>query len=247
MDGDQPLSEILAGLRRRWPIVLGLPLLVGLGSAITRPPEATAYETRFAIAIAVPEHALLPGSDEGTAAKIGEALIDDLARVIPGDVFSEAVARRLPADVDVSAASIAGSLAADDRHRIADISVSGWLPPGAGTEGRRALEAELEAIARAVADELTEDAATWFSLLGTPDVSVRIIDSPGRPAPIGPSLRSRLELPLRVALAAAVALGLALALHLRDDRLYTTTQVMRSTGLALLVAIPRPPPIRRRT
>lgn len=236
------LSEVLVILRRRWWLVLGLPALTLLVSWLTLAPPPPVYQVRLAFAVDIPRSARVPGSDDdATTAKIGEALIDDIARIIPGDVFAAAVAARLPEGMAVTAGEIAGELSADDRHRVAGVSVTRAAPPGAGPAELAALRAELEAVAEAVLAELAENGSQWFARLGEDEVTITIVDRPDPAAPLPPSLRARLELPLRTALALVLGIGLAFLLHALDPRLHTAEEAARAAGAPVVGRVPAAP------
>lgn len=233
----QPLSaaSLLAGLRRRLALVVGLPLAVAIASlALDRAP-AERLQAQLSFAIDIPASALVAGSDEGSAAKVGEALIDDISRIIRGDRFAAAVQARLDG-VDVVPGESASSLSADDRHRVADVTVTRMV--AGGPDGRARAEAELMAIAEAVVAELEANGDAWFARLGADDVALTIVDGP-RVVALGPTLRERLALPLRGLLSALVALGMAGGLHLADRRLYAAREVEHVLMLPVLAQIPR--------
>lgn len=231
------LVELLRVLRRRWWWVLGLPAAVLALSLLTLKPAPAQYQARLAFAVDVPRSAIVIGSDEGTAAKIGEALVDDISRLIPRDVFAAAVARRLPEGMEVTAGELAADTSATDRHRVSDITVTRRLPPGADAA---AFQAELAAIAQAVVAELEENAGDWFARLGEDDVRLTVVDSPDVVV-VAPGPRERLELPLRVLLALAVGVALALLLHALDPRLYTAEEAGRAAGAPVLGWLPPEP------
>jgi capsular polysaccharide biosynthesis protein len=233
------LGEALVILRRRWWLVLGLPALVAVLSLATHASPPEVHQVRLAFAIDIPRSARVPGSDDdGTTAKIGEALVDDIARIISRDVFAAAVAARLPDGMQVSAGEIASELSAEDRHRVADLTVTRAAPPDASPAVVAALQAELRAIAMAVVDELEQNGKTWFARLGEDDIAITVIDRPDI-AVLPPALRARIELPLRVGLAFLVAIGLAFLLHALDPRLYTPSEAREVAGAAVLGRIPR--------
>lgn len=242
MTGDDGISlvELARVLRRRWWLVLGLPAVVlGLSLATLRPAPAQ-YQARLAFAVDVPHSALVAGSDEGTAAKVGEALVDDISRIIPRDVFAAAVARRLPAEMQISAGELAADTSATDRHRVTDITVTRTLPPGTD---ETAFQRELAAIAQAVVAELEENAGQWFARLGADEVRLTLVDAPDVTR-LPPSLRQRLELPLRVLLALVLGIGLALLLHALDPRLYTAADAGRAARAPVVGWLPREHPAR---
>jgi len=230
--------DVFLALRRRWWLVLGLPLLVLVVSLLTYDAPVEVYQARLSFAVDVPAAALVPGSDEGTAAKIGEALIDDLARIISGDVFAEAVAAQLADGTSVAAGEIASSLSATDRHRVADVTVTRAARPAAGPGDLNALMSELGAIADAVVRELEANGTDWFARLGDEEVRLTVV---ARPAVVQlpPSLRSRLEMPMRVTLALLVGIALALLWHYFDERLYEADDAAIAAGAPVIGRIPR--------
>lgn len=244
MDGIH-LTAVWPILRRRWWIVIGLPLLTALLTVLLSSPPPPSYQVNLAFAIDVPESSLLPGSDEGTRAKVAEAIVDDLARIIGRDVFAEAVASRLPADLTRSRAPvdlvgmISSSLSADDRHRIIEISITGATASEASPEAESSLASDLEHIARAVIEELEEQPEPWLSALGEDQVVLTLIDRPDPAHRLPPSLRQRLDLPLRVTAATLLALALATLLHLRDPRLHDPAAAAQAAGAPILARIPR--------
>lgn len=246
MDYSSPdVVDVLTLLRRRWWLVAGLPALVALVSLLTvdRPPPT--YQARLTFAVDIPRTAIVDGSDEGTAAKIGEALIDDLSRMMSGDVFAAAVRAHLAPEFQLSPGEVASSLSATDRHRVADVTVTRALPPAATPEQGAALADELAAIAEAVVTELETNGNAWFARLGEDQVLVTVIDRP-KVAVLPLALRTRLEVPLRTALALVVAIGLAALLHFTDHRLHTDAEVEAAVGAQVLGRIPRRPTVGRR-
>lgn len=242
MDGI-PLVEIWRVLRRRWWLVLGLPLATALLSLLLAEPPPQRYEVRLAFAIDVPDSSVVPGSEEGTRAKVAEAMADDLARIIGRDVFAEAIEARLsddaarsPEDLDIGFAS---SFSAEDRHRIIDLTVSGSAPPEADAATLERLVDRMTGLALAVVDELDQNAPRWFAYLGEPGVTVTLIDRPDPAVRLPPTLRERLELPLRVALAGLLALLLAFLLHGLDRRVHDPEAAALAAGAPLLARIPR--------
>jgi capsular polysaccharide biosynthesis protein len=237
-DDGLTVLEVWRLLRRRRWLVVGLPVAVALLSLATAQPPPVQYQARLAFAVDVPPSAIVVGSDEGSAAKIGEALIDDISRIIPRNVFAAAVARRLPAGMQVAPGELASETSATDRHRVSDVTVTRTLPPGGDAA---ALQRELTAIAEAVVAELQENAGAWFARLGEDAVQLTIVDAPAVVA-LPPSLRQRLELPLRLLAALVIAVGLALLLHAVDPHLYDEADARRLAGAPILARVPRHKP-----
>jgi hypothetical protein len=221
-------------LRRRWWLWVGLPAAVAAVSLATIKPPPAQYQARLAFAVDIPRSALVAGSDEGTAAKIGEALIDDVSRIIPRNVFAAAVARRLPAGMHVLPGELAAETSATDRHRVSDVTVTRPLPPGADPA---ALGRELDAIAQAIVAELEQNGGDWFARLGEDQVRLTLVDTP-EVTRVPASLRQRLEVPLRVLVAFGLGLVLALALHAVDPRLYDEADARRQAGAPVVAWLP---------
>jgi hypothetical protein len=169
---------------------------------------------------------------------VGEALIDDMSRIVAGDRFARAVAARLPTTVTVTAGEIAQDLSADDRHRISDVTVTRAAPPGADEAELARLETELAAVAEAVVAELQAEAPSWFARLGEDDVRLTITDGPSV-RQLEPPLSERVGPLLRVALAALAGLGLAFLAHGLDPRLYTDEAAARAARAPVLGRLPR--------
>ncbi len=229
--------DLAQRLRRQALLILGLPLLVGIFSLVSPRRPAQIYQARLSVAVDIPRSAIVVGSDEGTAAKIGEALIDDLARIIGGDVFAAAVARHLPPGTEVAAGEIASSLSATDRHRIADITVRRALPARVPADEVAKVERQLLAIAQAVVEELNAHGADWFARLGEDEVVLSVIDSP-RVERLPASLTERLQQPLRLLLALLIGLGLAAWREAIDLAIRNAEQAALAVAAPVLGVIP---------
>jgi capsular polysaccharide biosynthesis protein len=230
------LREYWTILMRRWWIPALLVLAVGLLSLLQlRPwqPAPPTYTASLRMLVGV-----MPLEDADTTAYdpryygwlTSEYLVDDFTEVVRSGLFAGEVSARLAEGVDsapieVPPGAIQGSAATGKLHRIITLSFA-W--PDA---------AELETIANAAAVELSEDAADYFLQLGTEGAGVTLIDGPSVGA-VGPSLRSRLELPLRLLLALVVGIGLAFLLEYLDTRLRSADEV-EALGLPVIGRIPR--------
>ena len=95
----------------------------------------------------------------------------------------------------------------------------------------------MRAIAEAAAVELAENAAGYFQQLGTDGAGVTLIDGPSTGA-VGPSLRSRLDLPLRMALAFLVGVGLVFLLDYFDNSIRRRDD-LAELGIAVIGEIPK--------
>lgn len=219
-------------VRRRWWLPLVLGALVALLSALQLQPWRPApvsYAASLRLLVGV-----LPASDQPTTAYdpryyawlTSEYLVDDFTEVVHSGLFAQNVSQRLAQQaITVPPNTIQGSAASGKQHRIITINFAG------------SDQAQLAAIADAVAAELAENAPAYFRQLGTDGAGVTLIDGPTISA-VGPSLRQRLDWPLRVLLALAVGLGLVFLLDYWDTSV-RTRQEIEALGLAVIGEIPR--------
>jgi capsular polysaccharide biosynthesis protein len=220
-------------LRRRWWIPVLLGALVGLISLIqmrpweSRPPVYTA-SMRMLVGV-------MPATDEAVTAYYdpryyawltSEYLVDDFTEVVRSQLFAQNVSDRLAgASIEVPPGVIQGSAATGKQHRIISLGFT-W-----GDQG------ELEQIATAAADELRENTSAYFQQLGTPGAGVTLIDGPSVGV-VGPSVRDRIELPLRVLLGVLVGVGIVFLLHYLDTSV-RSREDLEAMELPVLGEIPR--------
>lgn len=226
------LREYASILLRRWWLPVALTAAVALLSLVQMRPWQSAppvYSASMRLLVGV-----LPLTEADVAAYdpryygwlTSEYLVDDFTEVVRSELFAAEVSARLENKaLVVPAGAIVGSAATGKLHRIMTL---GFTWPN---------EEELRAIAAAAAAELSEDAEAYFAQLGTEGAGVTVIDGPSVGV-VGPSLRSRVELPLRLMLALLVGVGLAILLEYVDTRVRGPREV-EELGLPLLGRIPR--------
>ena len=219
-------------LRRRWWLPLLVAALVALFSLIQlRPwqPAAPAYTASLRLLVGV-----LPLAGVDAAAYdpryyawlTSEYLVDDFTEVVRSALFAKNVSARLAAQsITVPPSTIQGSAATGQRHRIITLNLN-WGD-----------QAQLTAIADAVAAELSENAPAYFRQLGTDGAGVTLIDGPTI-SPVGPSLRSRIELPLRILLGLLVGIGLVFLLEYFDTSIRSREE-LETMGFTVIGEIPR--------
>ena len=199
-------------LRLYWRIVkrrlwLVLVLLVAFGSSyvLFSPIPSTSYVATMRYVIGLrPEKVSEEyyGYDRYYTWLTAEYLIDDLAEVAKSRVFAQDVAA--VSGLSIPPGVIQGATSAGKLHRILSIQAV-WHD-----------EDELARIAGAISQVMRDQSETYFSQLGTESAVVSLIDPPSI-SPIGPSLRQRLDLPLRMILALVVGIGLTFILDYLDD------------------------------
>jgi capsular polysaccharide biosynthesis protein len=219
-------------LRRRWWLPVLLALLVAAISAVqlrpwqARPPS---YSATMRLLVGVMPATNAPDAlydPRYYAWLTSEYLVDDFTEVVRSGLFAQGVSTRLADQaMQVPAGVIQGSAATGQQHRIITLSFT-WGD-----------EAQLQAIAGAAAAEITENAATYFQALGTEAAGVTVLDGPSISV-AGPSLRDRLEWPLRVGLGLLVGIGLIFLLEYLDTSVRKRSEV-EALGIPVIGEIPK--------
>lgn len=226
------LREYWQILARRWWIPVLLTVLVALLSAWQLRPWQSpppTYTTSFRLLIGV-----LPLVDADVADYdpryyawlTSEYLVDDFTEVVRSQLFAQGINRRLADQgIEIPAGLISGSANTGRQHRIIQLSFA-WGDAD-----------QLLAIANAAAAELSENAADYFTQLGTENAVVSVLDTPSVGV-VGPDLRRRLDFPLRVILAFIAGVGIVFVLAYLD----TSVRRMRDLeeiGLPVIGVIPK--------
>lgn len=226
------LREYWQIIRRRWWLPVILTLLVGLLSALQlKPwrPQPVSYNATMRMLVGV-----LPASNNNATAYdpryyawlTSEYLVDDFTEVVRSELFAKKVSARLAQKaITLPPGVIQGSAATGKQHRIITLSF-GWPD-----------REQLTAIANAAAAELSEHAGDYFHQLGTDGAGITVIDGPNIDV-VGPGVRQRLDLPLRMILALLVGIGLIFLLDYLDTSLRNRQEV-EALGFTLLGEIPR--------
>ena len=226
------LRQYVQILRRRWWMPISLALLVGLLSAVQlKPwqPQPVSYTVSMRLLLGVMPATEADGTTYDpryTAAQTSEYLVDDFTEVVHSELFARNVSRRLAGQgLQIPAGLLQGSASTGKTHRIVSIRF-GWPDRG-----------EAVMIAEAALAELSENALTYFRQLGMDGAVATLIDGP-TVSEVGPALRQRIELPLRIALGFLVGLGLIFLLDYLDVSI-RNQQELEELGFAVLGAIPK--------
>lgn len=228
------LREYWRIVRRRLWLIAGLVLVVLVISLITRSPRPSRFQAtlRFTVGLQPePRRGEYYAYDHYYTWLASEYLVDDLAEVVGGTAFAGEVEAALQAEGALPSHPLAGALSASTKHRTLTLRIV-WDN-----------ETELGRIAAATQQVLVERSSDFFGQLGEGKVDVRTIDPPSI-APLGPGLRERLDLPLRLLLALVAGVVLAFMLHYLDDTVHDRTEV-EDMGIVVLAELP-PHPRRRR-
>lgn len=218
------LRLILKILLRRWWLVIVPPILVGAIMLVTYQAPATSYATTLRFAVGYPPEANLATlyDRKYPAWLASEYIAGGLSDWAKTGAFAQAVAD--DAGAGVTAAEVAGSITSDHLRSIVVLYLNGSDADHLTSIGRSAIKV-LQTQNSQVFPQNGEG-ATVTALDG---VSVGA-------AP--PSLRARLDVPIRVALGLAFGVVLAFLAHYFDPRLRDRAEV-EAIGLSIIGEIPK--------
>jgi capsular polysaccharide biosynthesis protein len=223
------LREYWTVIRRRWWIpVLLVAIVVVAWLAMNRPwtPQPPTYGISLSFSVGIRPAEAVDGEENYYVALTSEYLIDDLSEVVRGSEFAAAVSDRLAAQgVSVPAGTIQGIAQTGDLHRILQVSLS-WSDVE-----------QLSAIADAIIATLEEDVDRFMPRLFAQNGAAYLVNR-GNVTPLGRSLTSRLDLPIRLILALVVGLAICFLLHYLDTRIREPLD-LENMELTVLGQIPR--------
>jgi capsular polysaccharide biosynthesis protein len=223
------LKAYLQIIRRRWPAVVVLPLIVGLLAVWQETTRDATYSTEVRAAV-VRVRDPLPtneyGFDDYYNYVSSEFAIDDLVEAVRGNVFAQAVAERVKATgTTIDAGEVQSMVAADRVHRIISVHVTSHDPDRA------------RAVADAASAELDTNAYSYIGVESDAEgSSVNIIQRPGNPNP--DTARERLLLALEVLAALGFGVLLAFLVDYIDDTLYDAESTTAALRLPHLASVP---------
>ena len=225
------LRSYVAILRRRWWILAALLILSLFLTLVTqRPwqPRPPAYALGMSLSVGItPEQT--PGQytyDGYYTALSSEYLVDDFSEIVKGSEFAAEVSRRLADQgITVAPGAIQGSAQTGKLHRILQLTLYGGDP------------SQLNAIGDAVIATLKDSGHLFMPRLLADRGEVTVV-SRGQPAPLGRSLRERLDLPLRLALALVAGVLIIFLLEYLDNRVRERSH-LEALGIPVVGEIPR--------
>ncbi len=210
-------------LKRRWGLILALPVIVLVISVVTYQPPAPVYQAtmRFAIGIEGAEPVgAVAGEGRSDAWLASEYLADDLSEVLKGGDFASRISQQVGFPIPV------GSIAASREHRIMTVTIT-WPDRD-----------QIQTIAEAVGAAIQDGGARYFPQLSGVQAQAVLIDGPAI-GQVGRSLKDKLDLPIRLFIALVAGVALAFLWEVLDDTIRDRTEA-ESLGLTVLGEIPRP-------
>jgi len=210
---------------RRWWLIAGLVLVVGVVSLVTydwRPDPVFAVTFRFSVGLdPVPPPDTAYEYNPLDVWMSSEYYMDDLAAAVRGGEYARRVAQRL----EGGGVNPAGAFGASTEHRVLTVSIV-WGDAE-----------QLADIANAAVAVLENEAADLSGPLGRARPTLRLIDPPAV-VPVGRSLRSKLDIPIRLGLAVMAGLAGAFLLDYLDASVRNRSEV-EAMGISVLGQIPR--------
>lgn len=213
---------------KRWWLIAALLLIVLVVSLLAYQEPAPVYQAtmRFAVGIVGGEPVMaVSGEGRSDAWLASEYLADDLSQVLRGGDFAARIGEAVGFPVP------AGSIFASREHRVMTVSIT-----SADSE-------QVQAIAETLATAVEDGGAGYFPQLAGVEARAVLIDGPGI-APVGRSLKDKLDLPMRLLVALVAGVALAFLWDYLDDTVRDRADA-ESLGVAILGEIPREP-LRRR-
>jgi capsular polysaccharide biosynthesis protein len=212
-------------IRRRWWLIVALPLIVGVVSLLAydwSPPQRFASSLRFNVGL---EPVPPPNADYVynplDVWRAAEYLMDDLASAVRGTDF----ARRVGARIAEPSMNLAGAFSSATEFRVLTVSVQ-WGDAD-----------ELARIANAAVEVLNQEAGELVGPLGDARPVLRLIDPPVV-VPVGHSLKDKLDIPIRIGLALFAGVAGAFLLEYIDTSVRGRDE-LESMGIPVLGQIPR--------
>jgi len=234
------LRSYAAILRRFWPLIVSLPLVVGvlsLGLRLAQPPR---YGAVARIMVTQPYHAQQPGKTVPFADvnithswESSEFVLDDLPQVVASRAFADDVSAWLAQQnyPVVSPFVIQGSLDAENFHRSVTLSARADTPDTAAHLLEGAI-ANLQANGLAYWGYAVEEGNEHNSL------NVALLDPPTPTGTLNSPRQVALDVGLRAALALAAGGGLAFLLAYLDTTVRDARQAEIWTETPVIGVIP---------
>ncbi|HEY0607554.1 MAG TPA: hypothetical protein VGD58_31840 [Herpetosiphonaceae bacterium] len=227
------LRHYFAILRRSWPLVVGLPLLVALATIAATFLLPARYGTQVVMFVTQKPIAtdqssvVLPDYNNFNSWAASEYIVDDMLQLVQTRTFAQDIAGWIKqnhnADLDPSA--IQEGLAAERTHRAVTVEIE------ADTQDHA------KWIAEGVVGMLEEKGLGYWNRSDSAQLSIAVLDQPPEPGRAGGIVGLALDVVLRTLLAFLLAVGLAFLRHYLDQTVHRRTDV-EALGLEVVGTIP---------
>ncbi|HVA23309.1 MAG TPA: hypothetical protein VMW62_02870 [Chloroflexota bacterium] len=212
-------------VRWRWVVlaVSGAAVIASGVLAVIQPPG---YKAQTVLAFSAPPSQAsisLPGLDEQNRGLFAEQAVDDFTKIVPTFGFAQGVAKHLSFPMDPRAVERAWTVKKQAHHLLS-------IEAAAPTEDRAI------ALAKAAADEITQNGQTYYKALNSQDLAVAVPD-PAHSEGISGRILDYLFIAARIVSGLIVGVGLAFLLNYLDDRINSADDA-ESLGFRVLGSIP---------
>jgi len=220
-------------LRRSWPLVIGLPLLVALISAamaLNTPPR---YGARVAMLVTQQQIAatgpsgMLPDYNNYNSWATSEFIVDDMTQLVGTRRFAQDIQSWIKQqyNTDLDLGMIQGGLSAERKHRTVYLSAQARQPDHALW------------IAQGAVAVLQQNGLDYWGRADSAQLGVSVLDLPEQAGQLGGARTLLLDVAIRTILAIALAVGIAFLRYYLDQTLRRRSDV-EALGLEVVGAIP---------
>ncbi len=212
-------------VRWRWVVlaVTGAAVIASGILAVVQPPG---YKAQTMVAFSVPAAqapTTFPGLDVQNRGLFAEQAADDFTKIVPTFGFAEGVSKRLSFAMDPRLVQRSFTVKKQAHHLLN-------IEAGAPTEDRAV------ALAKAAADEISQNGSAYFRALNNQDLAVAVPD-PAHSEGLAGRLVDLIFIAARILVGLIVGVGLAFLLNYMDDRI-NSAEDAELLGLRVIGAIP---------
>jgi capsular polysaccharide biosynthesis protein len=213
-------------VRWRWVVIAvsGAAVIASGILAVIQPPG---YKAQTVLAFSAPPAQAsisLPGLDEQNRGLFAEQAVDDFTKIVPTFGFAQGVANHLPAGSDARAIEHSWTVKKQAHHLL---SIEAAAPTEAGAV----------ALAKAAAEEITQNGQTYYKALNSQDLAVAVPD-PAHSEGLSGRILDYLFIAARIVSGLIVGVGLAFLLNYLDDRIRSVEDA-ELLGFRVLGSIPQ--------
>ncbi|MFI5265802.1 MAG: hypothetical protein ACHQ7M_00330 [Chloroflexota bacterium] len=212
-------------VRWRWVVlaVSGAALIASGVLAVVQPPG---YKAQTVLAFSAPPAQAsisLPGLDQQNRGLFAEQAVDDFTKIVPTFGFAQGVAKHLSSPADPRTVEHAWTVKKQAHHLL---SIEAAAPTEEGAV----------ALAKAAADEITQNGQTYYRALNSQDLAVAVPD-PAHSEGLSGRILDYLFIAARIVSGLIVGVGLAFLLNYLDDRI-NSSEDAELLGFRVLGSIP---------
>lgn len=220
-------------LRRSWPLVVGLPLLVALATIAAAFLLPARYATQVVMFVTQKPIAtdqssvVLPDYNNFNSWAASEYIVDDMLQLVQTRTFAQDIAGwiKQQRNADLDPVSIQEGISAERTHRAVTLEIESDT------------EEHASWIAEGAVAMLEQKGLAYWNRSDSAQLSIAVIDQPEKPGRAGGIVGLALDIVLRTLLAFLLAIGLAFLRHYLDQTVHRRTDV-EALGMEVIGSIP---------